>query len=101
MLPGLLDPPLRVRLIERGESVRGMDNFATGKRENIADLKGKLDFRRSHPFWMRPLWPMPVTGIDYVFHEAALPSVPKSVVEPEFTQCDQREWHAESAAGGA
>ena len=32
-------------LLRRGDNVRGLDDFSTGKRENIAELKGDLDFR--------------------------------------------------------
>jgi nucleoside-diphosphate-sugar epimerase len=71
-------------LLERGEIVRGLDNFATGKRENIADLKGKLDFREGSILDEAELAEA-VSGVDYVFHEAALPSVPKSVAEPKLT----------------
>ncbi len=71
-------------LIDRGESVRGMDNFATGKRENIEELKGKLDFREASILDEAAVADA-CKGIDYVFHEAALPSVPKSVAEPRLT----------------
>jgi UDP-glucose 4-epimerase len=71
-------------LVEQGESVRGIDNFATGKRQNIADLKGKLDFREASILDEAALADA-VSGVDYVFHEAALPSVPKSVAEPKLT----------------
>jgi UDP-glucose 4-epimerase len=71
-------------LIDRGESVRGIDNFATGKRENIEELKGKLDFREASILDEAAVTDA-CEGIDYVFHEAALPSVPKSVAEPRLT----------------
>ena len=71
-------------LIDRGESVRGIDNFATGKRENIEELKGKLDFREASILDEAAVADA-CKGIDYVFHEAALPSVPKSVAEPRLT----------------
>src|SRR5450432_3164416 len=71
-------------LIERGENVRGLDNFATGKRENIEDLKGKLDFREASILDEAALADA-CKGVDYIFHEAALPSVPKSVAEPKLT----------------
>ena len=71
-------------LIESGKEVRGMDNFATGKRENIADFKGKLDFREASILDEAAVADA-CTGVNYVFHEAALPSVPKSVAEPRLT----------------
>jgi UDP-glucose 4-epimerase len=81
---GFIGSSLVRALVERGESVRGIDNFATGKRENIADLKGKLDFREASILDEAALADA-VSGVDYVFHEAALPSVPKSVAEPKLT----------------
>jgi nucleoside-diphosphate-sugar epimerase len=71
-------------LLEAGQEVRGIDNFATGKRENIADLKGKLDFREASILDEAAVADA-CAGVDYVFHEAALPSVPKSVAEPRLT----------------
>jgi UDP-glucose 4-epimerase len=81
---GFIGSSIARALIDRGESVRGIDNFATGKRENIEDLKGKLDFREASILDEAALADA-CKGIDYVFHEAALPSVPKSVAEPKLT----------------
>jgi UDP-glucose 4-epimerase len=71
-------------LIERGGKVRGLDDFSTGKREHIAEVEGEIDFRK-----VSLLDPTALTtacqGIDCVFHEAALPSVPKSVADPKLT----------------
>lgn len=77
---GFIGSSLARALLERGERVRGLDNFSTGKRENIADL-APMDFRNADL-----LDPAAVAeacrGVDYVLHEAAIPSVPKSVAEP-------------------
>ena len=71
-------------LIREHGSARGLDDFSTGKPENIAELKGSLDFHR-----VSLLDPAGLTaackGIDCIFHQAALPSVPKSVAEPKLT----------------
>ena len=71
-------------LMERGEKVRGLDDFSTGKRENIAGLKGDLDFREASLLDPAAL-ANACQGIDCIFHEAALPSVPKSIADPKLT----------------
>lgn len=71
-------------LIKRGERVRGLDDFSTGKWENIADLKDDLDFREVSLLDPKGL-AAACEGVDFVFHEAALPSVPKSVADPQLT----------------
>src|SRR5215471_5781404 len=71
-------------LMERGDQVRGLDDFSTGKRGNIAGLEGKLDFREGSLLDAATL-AHACQGIDCVFHQAALPSVPKSVAEPKLT----------------
>ncbi|MDB5033653.1 MAG: hypothetical protein JWQ98_894 [Chlorobi bacterium] len=68
-------------LIERGDRVRVLDNFATGKRENLKDIPDGVeliegDIRSYH------LVREAVEGVDVVFHEAALPSVPRSIKDP-------------------
>jgi nucleoside-diphosphate-sugar epimerase len=72
-------------LVRRGDTVRGLDNFETGKRENLAAVLnengGKFDFvecdLRDADGVARAC-----EGIDAIFHIAALPSVPRSVKDP-------------------
>lgn len=71
-------------LISRGGEVRGLDDLSTGKPENIAGLKNDLDFRKASLLDPAAL-AAACEGIDCVFHEAAWPSVPKSVAEPKMT----------------
>jgi len=81
---GFIGSAIARALIERGEEVRGLDNFSTGKWQNIADVKGGLDFREVNlldPAGLKSA----CEGIECVFHQAALPSVPKSVAEPKLT----------------
>jgi nucleoside-diphosphate-sugar epimerase len=80
---GFIGSSIARTLLERGEEVRGLDDFSTGKRENIAELK-KLDFREVTLLDPDGL-ATACRGIDCIFHEAALPSVPKSVAEPKLT----------------
>jgi nucleoside-diphosphate-sugar epimerase len=83
-IAGFIGSSIAHELVRRGETVRGLDDFSTGKRQNIADIENDIDFR---PFSLldKPGLASACEGIDYVIHQAALPSVPKSVVEPELT----------------
>ena len=78
---GFIGSSIARALLERGEQVRGIDNFATGKRENIAEILGRIDFRQAD---LLDLGAMKTAcqGVDCVFHQAAIPSVPKSVLDP-------------------
>ncbi|HET6280911.1 MAG TPA: SDR family oxidoreductase [Polyangia bacterium] len=77
---GFIGSSLARALIARGDRVRIIDNFSSGRRENIADLpaaqliEGDIldaaDLQRA------------MEGAEVVFHEAAIPSVPKSMAEP-------------------
>jgi len=77
---GFIGSSLARALLERGEQVRGLDNFSTGKRENIADL-GPMDFEEADLLDTAAVAEA-CRGVDYIFHEAAIPSVPKSVADP-------------------
>lgn len=68
-------------LLARGDEVRVLDNFSTGSRTNLAGLEQDVDlvegdlrsYERVHAA---------VRGAEVVFHEGALPSVPRSVQDP-------------------
>ena len=77
---GFIGSSLARALLERGERVRGLDNFSTGKRENIADL-GRMDFHEASLLDL-PAVAEACRGVNYLLHEAAIPSVPKSVADP-------------------
>lgn len=78
---GFIGSSLARELVARGESVRGIDNFATGFRHNIEMIKDKLDFREVDLLDEAGLRDA-CEGIDFILHQAALPSVPKSVIDP-------------------
>ena len=68
-------------LVRRKEKVRVLDNFSTGKRENIAPFLKEIeliegDIRDSGTVKGA------VKGVDYILHQAALPSVPRSITDP-------------------
>ena len=68
-------------LLHRGQKVRVLDNFSTGKRENLHGLMDQIeliegDIRSYH------IVREAVQGIDFVLHQGALPSVPRSINDP-------------------
>ena len=79
-IAGFIGSNIARALLADGASVRGIDNFVTGKRANLEDLRG-IDF-------IEGTIEDPATcarvcqGVDYIFHEAALASVPRSVKDP-------------------
>jgi UDP-glucose 4-epimerase len=78
---GFIGSSLARELLRRGEQVRGVDNFSTGKRENLAQILGQIDFREADILDLDAM-KLACTGVNYVLHQAAIPSVPKSVLDP-------------------
>src|SRR5580704_6359517 len=78
---GFIGSSLARELLQRGEQVRGVDNFATGKPENLAQILGQIDFREADILDLDAMQSA-CNGVDYVLHQAAIPSVPKSVLDP-------------------
>lgn len=78
---GFIGSSLVRALLDRGDQVRGVDNFSTGKRENVAEVLPRMDFREADILDLGAMHKA-CAGIDYVLHEAAIPSVPKSVLDP-------------------
>lgn len=68
-------------LLDRGERVRVLDNFSTGKRENLDDIRSRIDIVEGD-LNDRGAVSRAVKGVDYILHEAAIPSVPRSVEHP-------------------
>jgi UDP-glucose 4-epimerase len=71
-------------LVERGERVRVLDNFATGKRANLAEFENRIETVEGD-IRDRALVAQAVKGVDYVLHQAALGSVPRSIADPHTT----------------
>jgi len=78
---GFIGSSLAHELLQRGERVRGIDNFSTGKRENLAQILEQIDFREADMLDLDAM-KSACSGVDYVLHQAAIPSVPKSVQDP-------------------
>jgi len=80
---GFIGSNIVKELLRQGQEVRVLDNFATGKRENILPLlkNSRLtliegDLRSFH------IARAAVKGVDYILHQGALPSVPRSINDP-------------------
>jgi len=78
---GFIGSSLARALLARGEQVRGVDNFSTGKRENIVEILDHIDFREANILDADAMHKA-CAGADFVLHQAAIPSVPKSVLDP-------------------
>src|SRR6202049_1538154 len=78
---GFIGSSLARALLSRGEKVRGVDNFSTGNPQNIAKILDRIDFREADITDLDAMHKA-CAGIDYVLHQAAIPSVPKSVLDP-------------------
>lgn len=78
---GFIGSNIAEELIKRGEEVRVLDNFSTGKRENLSEFGKDIelfegDVRSYH------IVQAAVKGVDVILHQAALPSVPRSIKDP-------------------
>src|SRR6186997_3176801 len=77
---GFIGSHLAEELTRRGERVRVADSFITGKRKNLAHLPG-VELVEGDLADLA-VAQKAVAGMDYVLHQAAIPSVPKSVDDP-------------------
>lgn len=80
---GFIGRSIAAALLARGESVRGIDSFITGKRANLVGLEAMefVEGDLSDP----AVCERACAGVEIVFHEAALASVPRSVADPAGT----------------
>jgi len=77
---GFIGSHLAEALVGRGHTVRVVDNLVGGKRANLAHIAG-VEFLEGDLADM-PIAEQAARGIDYVLHQAAIPSVPRSVADP-------------------
>ena len=80
-IAGFIGSTLARAVLAQGGKVVGFDNFSTGKRENLAEVLNQIRFYEANLLDLEALREAS-RGVDYVFHEAALPSVPRSVKDP-------------------
>jgi nucleoside-diphosphate-sugar epimerase len=78
---GFIGSHLAEALIARGDRVRGVDNFSTGRRENLAGVAEKIDLI-SLDLTDADATARACQGVDAILHQAALPSVPRSIKDP-------------------
>lgn len=78
---GFIGSHLVEGLLKRGLEVRVLDNFLTGRRENLAPFLGRIELIEGD---IRDIatCQRAVDGMDYILHQAALPSVPRSIADP-------------------
>jgi UDP-glucose 4-epimerase len=81
---GFIGSHLAEALVNRGENVRVIDNFSTGSRDNLAPMLEHIDLREVDITDLEAIRPA-MQGVDYVLHQAAIPSVPRSVADPALT----------------
>ncbi len=78
---GFIGSHLVSRLLKKGHSVRVLDNLSTGKLENLAPFLDHIDFIYGD-VCNRKITDISAAGMDYVLHQAAIPSVALSVEKP-------------------
>jgi len=78
---GFIGSHLVEGLLARGYKVRVLDNFATGRRENLADVLPRIELLEGSVTNLTTARSA-MRGVEVVFHQAALPSVPRSVKNP-------------------
>jgi nucleoside-diphosphate-sugar epimerase len=71
-------------ILDKGHEVVVLDDFSTGKRENVADIAGRIELIEGD-IRDRPTVDRAVDGCEAIFHQAALGSVPRSVEDPVTT----------------
>jgi UDP-glucose 4-epimerase len=80
-IAGFIGSNIARRLLAEGHAVRGIDNLSTGRRDNVADIARDVDLVIAD---LRDAGAaaQACAGVEVVFHEAALPSVARSVADP-------------------
>jgi UDP-glucose 4-epimerase len=81
---GFIGSSIAAKLLDQGDTVRILDDFSSGRRENLEGLRGRLEVVEGsvvHPETVKKC----VQGVEIIFHQAAIPSVPRSVEHPQPT----------------
>jgi UDP-glucose 4-epimerase len=80
-IAGFIGSTLARAVLAKGDKVVGFDNFSTGKRDNLADVLNRIELYEADLLDLDALH-QACRGVDYVLHQAAIPSVPRSVKDP-------------------
>src|ERR1700721_4639047 len=80
-IAGFIGSSLAHALVDQGHEVRGIDNLSTGNLDNLADIKHKISF---HEMDLQDVDGIKAAcqGVDFILHQGALASVPRSVKDP-------------------
>jgi len=78
---GFIGSNIVAELLRRGEQVRVIDDFSTGRRENIEEFAGKIELIEGDIRDMKLVREV-MKGVDFVLHQAALASVQRSIDDP-------------------
>jgi UDP-glucose 4-epimerase len=81
---GFIGSHLVRRLVSQGAFVRVVDNLSTGDAARLNDIIDSIDFLKGD-LADKPVCDAAVSGIDYIFHQAAIPSVQRSLLDPLMT----------------
>jgi nucleoside-diphosphate-sugar epimerase len=81
---GFIGSHIASTLAAKGAKVRVIDDLSTGHRENLEEIKGDIDFVEASLTDEQALL-RALDGVELIFHEAAIPSVPRSVEKPRET----------------
>lgn len=82
---GFIGSHLVEALVQQGDTVRVLDNFSTGHRANLADVAGQIELIEGS-IEDKNAVQTAVEGVDFIFHLAAVVSVPQSMAEPVHTE---------------
>lgn len=80
-IAGFIGSSLAHTLVEQGHEVRGIDNLSTGNLANLADIRSSINFQEMDLQDVLGI-KSACEGIDYILHQGALASVPRSVKDP-------------------
>ena len=78
---GFIGSNIVEELVRRGQEVRALDNLSTGRSSNLESLLSGIEFIKGD-IGDSSVLAQALKGVDYVLHQAALPSVPRSVTDP-------------------
>ena len=81
---GFIGSNLVRELLGRSHRVKALDNFATGRRQNLIEVLDQIELHEMDIRDLAAIRPA-FEGVDYVLHQAAIPSVPRSVQDPVTT----------------
>jgi nucleoside-diphosphate-sugar epimerase len=81
---GFIGSHIAEALAASGARVRVLDDLSTGHAENVEEIGGRVEFVRAGLLDSEALG-RALEGVELVFHEAAIPSVPRSIENPEET----------------